>query len=112
MWRDDAYLLDILLAARRAREFAKDVSWESFQKSRLHQDAIVRVLSIIGEAANRVSPEFKKAHPEIPWHEIVGMRHRLIHDYINVNLEKVWDAVQNDVPKLIARVEPLVPPPD
>lgn len=67
MWRDDAYLLDILLAARRAQEFAKNVTWESFKESLLHQNAIVRVLSIIGEAANKISPEFKKVHTEIPW---------------------------------------------
>jgi len=61
MWRDDAYLLDILLAAKKAREFAKGLTWESFKESELHQNAIVRVLSIIGEATNKVSPELRRA---------------------------------------------------
>lgn len=52
MWRDDAYLLDILIAARRAREFTSDLTWEDFQKSSLHQNAVMRMLKIIGEAAH------------------------------------------------------------
>ncbi len=110
MWRDDAYLLDILIAAKRAKEFATDLTWEEFQKSDLHQNAIMRTLEIIGEAARRVSEEFKAAHPEMPWKEMVGMRNRLIHEYFSIDVEKVWDAVQNDIPVLITLVEPLVPP--
>lgn len=110
MWRDDAYLLDILLAARKAREFAKDLTWQAFKASDLHQNAIVRTLEIVGEAAGKISPEFRDAHPEVPWQLMVGMRNRLIHDYIHVDLEKVWDTVQRSVPELIRLIEPLVPP--
>ncbi len=110
MWRDDAYLLDILIAAKRAKEFAADIAWTDFQKSSLHQHAIMKTLEIIGEAANKISQEVKDAHPEIPWKEIVGMRNRLIHEYFSIDAEKVWDTVQNDIPVLIKLVEPLVPP--
>jgi uncharacterized protein with HEPN domain len=112
MWRDDAYLLDILLSARKAIEFTQGLSKESFEQSELHQNAVARVLAVVGEAASKISPEFRKSHPEIPWQKAVGMRHRLIHDYVNVNLDKVWDTVQNSIPDLIRLVEPLVPPKD
>lgn len=110
MWRDDAYLLDILLAAREAVTFAEDLTFESFKESRLHQLAIVRTLEIVGEAARKISQEFKEAHPEIPWPKMIGMRHRLIHDYVHIDLETVWDTVRTDIPLLIKMIEPLVPP--
>jgi len=70
----------------------------------------MRPLEIIGEAARRVSQETRDAHAEIPWEQMIGMRNRLIHEYFRVNLATVWETVQNDLPSLIALVEPLVPP--
>jgi uncharacterized protein with HEPN domain len=110
MWRDEAYLLDILLAARRSREFITGLTREAIKESKLHQDAIMRTLEIIGEAAGKVSQETKNAHPEIPWNDLIGMRNRLIHEYFRIDLEKVWDTVQKDIPALITLIEPLVPP--
>jgi len=110
MWRDDAYLLDILLAARRAIEFSQELDWPKFQHSDLHQSAIVRMIEIIGEAARKLSQETKDTLPEVPWTEIVGMRHRLVHDYLHVDMEKVWYTVQNDLPKLITIIGSRVPP--
>jgi uncharacterized protein with HEPN domain len=110
MWRDDAYLLDILIAARRAKEFVAGLTWEDFQQSSLHQNAVMRMLEIIGEVARRVSQEIKDVHPEIPWKELVGMRNRLIHEYFRIDIEKIWDTVYNDIPILINLIEPLVPP--
>lgn len=112
MSRDDAYLLDILVAARRVREYCAGLDWGTFERSTLHQDAIVRRLSVIGEAARKISQATRNAHPNVPWTQIVGMRHRLIHDYSHVNLRTVWDVAQNDIPPLIAAIEPLVPPDD
>jgi uncharacterized protein with HEPN domain len=112
MRRDDAYLLDILIAARRAIEFLADLTWEAFVASDLHQNAVVRTLEIIGEAASRVSQDTRDAHPNVPWPQMIGMRHRLIHEYFRVDLATVWDTVQNDLPPLIALLEPLIPPED
>ena len=109
MWRDDAYLLDILIAAKRARNHARNLTWNDFQNSTLHQDAIVRTLEVIGEAAMKISQETKDAHPNLPWKELVGMRNRLIHEYFRVDIEKVWETVTRDVPSLIGLVEPLIP---
>ncbi|MEF8713911.1 MAG: DUF86 domain-containing protein [Accumulibacter sp.] len=110
MWRDDVYLLDMLLAASDAREFAKDLDWQRFSASDLHQSAIIRKLEIIGEAAGRVSGEFQSRHPEIPWPEIVALRNRLIHGYRTVRLGLVWQVVQEELPTLIEMLQPLVPP--
>jgi len=88
------------------------MTWEGFQQSELHQNAVMRPLEIIGEAARLVSQQTRQAHPEIPWEQMIGMRNRLIHEYFRVNLKTVWETVQNDLPRLIALIEPLVPPED
>jgi uncharacterized protein with HEPN domain len=110
MQRDEAYLLDILLAARKALRYTSDQTWGEFEGSELHQDAVLHSLEIIGEAARQVSQDFRGRHPEIPWNDMTGMRNRLIHEYFRVNLAAVWDTVKNDLPDLIALVEPLIPP--
>ncbi|HHH41574.1 MAG TPA: DUF86 domain-containing protein [Chloroflexi bacterium] len=110
MWRDDAYLLDMLIAAREAREFGAGLSWDEFRSSSLHQHAIAKALENIGEAARKVSDETKTAHPEIPWDQIVALRHRIAHDYFHLDLVRIWKIVQEDVPALIEMLEPLVPP--
>jgi uncharacterized protein with HEPN domain len=73
------------------------------------QDAVVFPLEIMGEAAGRISDDFREAHPEIPWHKIIGVRNQLIHEYFRINLKTVWDTLKNDLPDLIHRLEPLIP---
>lgn len=110
MRHDDAYLLDMLLAAREAGKFTDGLTLAEFKRNRMAQLAILKAVEVVGEAASQVSTEGKKAHPEIPWAKIIGMRNRLVHGYFNVNLERVWETVQQDLPLLIALLEPLVPP--
>src|SRR5260221_5393160 len=96
MWRDDAHLLDMLLAARQALRVSKGLTPEALAASELHQNAILHVLQTIGEAERKVSDPFKTEHPEIHWAEIVGMRHRLVHDYRRIDLQKIesrWSPV-------------------
>ena len=112
MQRDDAYLLDILIAARKALKFMEGVTWEAFQQSDLHQNAVAHLLEIVGEAARLVSQETRDAHPDIPWQQMIGMRNRLIHEYFRVDLVTVWDTVRTDLPCLIELIEPLIPPED
>jgi len=110
MRHDDAYLLDRLLAAREAGTFTADLTFTEFKRNRMAQLAILKAVELVGEAASQISPEGKEAHPEIPWAKIIGMRNRLVHGYFNVNLERVWETVEQDLPHLIALLEPLVPP--
>lgn len=110
MQRDEAYLVDMLLAARRAKRFCEGITWEEFETSELHQYAVVKALEVVGEAARLVSEETRSAHPQIPWRVIAGMRNRLIHEYFRIHLPTLWQTVQDDVPPLIAQLEPLAPP--
>jgi uncharacterized protein with HEPN domain len=110
MQRDEAYLLDMLLSARDAQSVVEQLTREQFQGSRIHQLAALKALETIGEAASKISDMFRTAHPEIPWREIIGMRNRLIHAYFEVDLDKVWETVQDDLPPLIDRLQLLVPP--
>lgn len=81
MRRDEAWLLDMLLASRDAISFVAGLSPKQFKESRLHQNAVIKAIEIIGEAAGRVSDETRALHSEIPWEQIVGMRNRLVHGY-------------------------------
>jgi uncharacterized protein with HEPN domain len=72
--------------------------------------ALIHLVQVIGEAARHVSREFTAAHPEVPWENIVGMRHKVVHDYLGVDEDIVWQVVTGDLPKLVEALEPLVPP--
>ena len=109
MWRDDAYVLDMLLAARKARQFTEGVTEAQFYADELRQQAVMRLIQIIGEAARKVSPEYEQAHPEIPWRLIIGMRNRLVHEYFRIDPRKVWEVVEKDLPTLIPLLETLLP---
>ena len=110
MRRDEALLLDILIAARRALKYMQGVSRADFEKNEMLQDAVTRPLEIIGEAAGQVSENYREAHADIPWHKMIGMRNRLIHEYFRVNYGAVWDTVKEDLPELIQLLDKLVPP--
>ena len=110
MWRDDAWLLDMLLAARDAVGFAAPLTFREFKKDRLHQLAILKSVEIIGAAASRISEETKARPPDIPWTEIVGMHSRFVNAGFAIRFDALWQTVQDDLPPLIAQIEPLVPP--
>jgi uncharacterized protein with HEPN domain len=110
MDRDPAYLLDMLQAARDALALSDGLTWESFQASKLHQYALVKILENVGEAARAISDEAKAAHSAIPWAAIIGMRNHLVHRYFRIDLPIVWDVLQNHLRPLIAQLEPIVPP--
>ena len=112
MSRDDGLVLDIVLAAEDAQSFVQSMNFEAFEASRLHQNAVVRSLEIVGEASGKLSAEFKSALPGLPWRNITNMRHRLIHAYNEVRLDIVWSVIQNDLPQIIATLKPLIPPSD
>jgi uncharacterized protein with HEPN domain len=109
--RDDADLLDILKVARLAIEFKGHADKPEFLEDAKTQSAVLYQLLIIGEAVKRVSPEFRAAHPEVPWKVIAGTRDKLIHFYEGVDLEEVWKMVTSDLPELIGLIEPLAPAP-
>lgn len=100
MDKDKTKVGDILDCIKNIEEYCVGLNFGSFLDKKVVQDAVVRNIEVIGEAAKKISEEFKQGHPTIPWKKIMGMRDNLIHDYINVDLEQVWQTVQKDIPDL------------
>ncbi len=96
---DRRYLLHIAECVQRVEE---DVAGghSSFEKSHLIQDAVLRNLQVIAESTKRLSDSLKASEPEINWREIAGFRNFLVHDYLGVDIDVVWQVVQHDIPKL------------
>jgi len=107
--RDPAYLWDMLDAASAISTFVAGSTFHDFQTDRMLRNAVERNMEIIGEAANRVSEKFQKAHPEIPWRNIVGQRNILIHEYGEVKNERIWVVAKERIPELVALLRPLLP---
>ncbi|MBM3288197.1 MAG: DUF86 domain-containing protein [Candidatus Eisenbacteria bacterium] len=91
---------DILDRIRRIERSVAGLDHYGFLHDDKTIDAVVRNLTVIGEAANRLPREFKSQHPDVPWHRVVGLRHRVVHDYFDVDLDLVWAIVETELPKL------------
>ena len=109
MSRDDTYLVDILESAKIALDYVFDKDWDAFYEILQVQDAVVRRIEIIGEAARRISLETRDKYPQIPWREMTSMRNLVIHEYDVVDIKQVWDTVQNKLPLLIEELSKFVP---
>ena len=110
MQRDRQYLLDIVESARLARIYISSKSRDEFEMDTQCQDAVIRRLVVMGEAARRLSDEAKAELPGIPWQAITGMQNFVIHEYDVVDTQVIWDTVKSDLPAVVAGLEPLVPP--
>jgi uncharacterized protein with HEPN domain len=108
---DDAVRMQHMLEyAREAVTLARGKTRADLESDRVLNLALVRLLEIIGEAANRVSKATQAAHPAIPWSEIVSLRNRLIHGYDSVDMDILHEILTTDLPQLIATLEKIVPP--
>lgn len=105
MSRDRGYLLDILESAKIILSHLGDKSQSDFADDIKCQDAVIRRLEIIGEAARRISQTSRDEHSHLPWQEMIGMRNVMIHEYDGVDHEIIWQTIQNDLPKLITMLE-------
>lgn len=108
--RDIAYLWDMREAARSIIRFVAGATLEEFRTNDLLRYAVERQFILIGEAARRVSAEFKAAHSELPWREMIGQRNVLIHEYGEISAELVWLVATTELPKLVEQLDVLVPP--
>ena len=109
--RDAASLLDVLPGARLARAYVAGTTLEACVADRQCQDAVVRRLEVLGEAARCVSAATRADLPGLPWRQMIGMRNRMIHEYDRVDLAVVWETVVRDLPPLITALEGVVPGP-
>lgn len=101
------FIAHILESMQLIGEFTKGISKEKFLKSVQLQDAIIRRLEIIGEAAKNLPEEFRKRHTAIPWSEMARTRDKLIHGYFGVDLDLTWDIVKKDLPALKRKISRL-----
>lgn len=108
---DPACLLDMLTAARAVSSFVAGRAWDEYCADLMLRSAVERQVEIIGEAARGITEAFKAAHPEIPWRPIMAQRHRLAHEYGEIDDALIWTVATVHVPRLIELVEPLTPPP-
>lgn len=105
---DEFFLRDIADFCDHLEEYVKGVEKSDFLENRMLQDALVRKLELIGEAAKNLTEKIRKQYPSIPWREIMRMRDKVIHHYFKVDLDLVWKTVTNDVPKLKSEVESII----
>ncbi len=101
------YMHHILDAIQHVEEYVSP-GREVFFSSTLHQDATIRKLAIIGEAAGRVSEEICDRHKEVPWGQIIAFRNLLIHEYEGVTLEIVWGIIKRDIPELKEQIQAIL----
>jgi uncharacterized protein with HEPN domain len=104
---DRPYLEHIREAIQRIRSYTAD-GWEAFARNTMAQDAVVRNFQVIGEATKQISEATRQRHPDIPWRQIAGFRDVLIHDYMGVNLRRVWNVIEQHLPQLEKAVDELL----
>lgn len=102
------YLEDILESIERIEKNTKNLSRDDFSGSIDKQDAVVHRLEIIGEAAKNVPQEFRDTYPEIPWREIARTRDKITHHYFEIDVEQIWNILQNDLPLLKKQVKTML----
>jgi uncharacterized protein with HEPN domain len=108
MVKDDlVYVEHILDCIRKIKEFSGGLSFKEFSGNELVQDAIIRNIEIIGEASKKISIDTKQIYFEISWKEIAGMRDKLIHDYLGVDVEVVWRTIKEDIPILERQIREI-----
>ncbi len=112
--RDQARVWDIVRWGERLSQIVRDVRWEEYRKQIEKQIAVERCIEVVGEAARHLSDEFKAAHADVPWREIVQQRNVIAHGYFFLEHDRLWRVATVEVPSLVARLAPLVesPPSD
>jgi len=107
--RDPLYLGHMLDTAKEAVERAVERGVDGFVEDEDLRLALAYRIQMIGEAARRVSEATRRAHPDIPWKQIIGMRHKIVHDYLSVDYDIVWQVVGQDLPELIRQLDAVLP---
>ncbi len=106
--RNEVILNKMLVYTDKIIRYCEGISYEDFINDSKLVDACVFNLSQIGELCNNVSQEFIEKHPQIPWHEMYGLRNRIVHDYEGVNIDLVWEIVDEDIPILATMLRKLL----
>ncbi len=105
---DQLYLIHISECIERIETYVSGIDKRAFMASSLVQDAVIRNLQIMAESTRRVSDRLKEAQPKIDWHKIAGFRNILVHDYLGVDTERVWNIIENEIPVLKKAVHEMM----
>lgn len=105
---DIVYINHILDAISNIEDYIKDINKANFLKDKKTQSAVIREISVIGEATSLISAKFESMHGGIPWKEMKGTRNRVVHGYFSVDLNLVWEIAVKDLPELKKNLEPLI----
>lgn len=105
---DNARIQHIFDAILEIELYIQQISYDSFKSNSMMQYACVKQLEIIGEAANHLTPHFKKLNPEIEWPEIIALRNILIHEYFGIDTKIVWDIINTDIVFMKAKVKKII----
>jgi uncharacterized protein with HEPN domain len=106
--RQQEYLADMREAIVRIQTYTTAITYGQFLADSKTQDAVIRNIEILGEAAKHVPTTLTRAHPEIEWKSIAGMRDKLVHDYFGVNLDILWDVLTTKLPALLKLVDDII----
>ena len=102
------YLHHILECIARINAYTNAIDEQAFLKDFLIQDAVIRNFEVIGEAVKKVDPALRRKYPDIPWKNIAGMRDKLIHDYMGVDVRAVWGVVEDILPDFQQQVKDII----
>ena len=98
----------ILDEAGEACKYTEGISFDGFVEDGKTVRAVIRSIEVIGEAASKISIEFRKEHPDVPWQKIIGMRNRLIHVYFDIDYNIIWQTVKENLPPLIEQLQSIL----
>ena len=98
----------IIEAIEKIADYTRGMSFDEFARDRLTVDAVLRNLEIVGEAARHVPRVFKEEHPELPWREMNATRNVVAHQYFHIELDMIWDTVQNNLPPIASALGSIV----
>ena len=104
MRHESSFLKDIITACRKIQAIVAATSEESFLKSEILPAAVLHHLTVIGEAISRLSLELRDRHAEVPWRQIIAVRHRIVHAYFDLDWQILWDSATSDIPELYGQV--------
>jgi uncharacterized protein with HEPN domain len=102
---DRLYLIHIKECIERIESYVGNTSKTEFLKSTFMQDAVIRNLQVLAESTQRLSDEAKESREDIDWYKITGFRNILVHDYLGLDLDTVWNIIANEMPTLKKAVE-------
>jgi len=108
MRHDDSFLKDILSACRKIEAIVAATSEDTFLKDEVLTAAVLHHLTVIGEAINRLSDELRERWPEVPWRQIIAVRHRIVHAYFDLDWQILWDASTGDIPELHGQIRNIL----